>query len=134
MKEEKMRIEPKILDWDIEKKSLYEKRKNIQPEEVDSYSCLFGENAEETLSHLQTIDDEDRYVTEQSRKQWQATELGKATINTDTDKKMSAERVEDSLSITEHQFDELSGLLSDDEKKKLEEHTKKLEDMILDAF
>lgn len=67
-----MRIEPRIVDGDIEKKSLHEK--NQQPNgttPVESYDALFMNyeqiRGQETLSTLEVIDDEDRKVAFDAR-------------------------------------------------------------------
>ena len=60
-----MRIEPKILDGNIERKSLYEKKQRQQENPVvESYDALFMDPeqiiAEEKLSKLEVIDNENR--------------------------------------------------------------------------
>jgi len=121
-----MRIEPRVLDWDIEKKSLREK-KPVQ--DMDSYESLFIDDAslqrEETLSKLEVIDDEDRQVA------FDARNLGQAFVpNMNTMEMKTA----DSMENFESRFAALESMLSPEQKEAMEKATAQLAADIDRAF
>lgn len=121
-----MRIEPRVLDGDIEKKSLREK-KPVQ--DMDSYESLFIDDAslqrEETLSKLEVIDDEDRQVA------FDARNLGKAFVpNMNTMEMQTA----DSMESLESRFAALESMLSPEQKEAMEKATAQLAADIDRAF
>ena len=128
-----MRIEPRVLDWNIEKKSLREE-KPVQ--DMDSYESLFIDDAslqrEETLSKLEVIDDEDRRIAEKYRQAaFDARNLGQAFVpNMNTLEMQTA----DSMESFESSFAALESMLSPEQKEAMEKATAQLAADIDRAF
>jgi len=121
-----MRIEPRVLDWDIEKKSLREKK---PAQDMDSYESLFIDDAslqrEETLSKLEVIDDEDRQAV------FDARNLGQAFVpNMNTMEMQTA----DSMENFESRFAALESMLSPEQKEAMEKAAAQLAADIDRAF
>lgn len=126
-----MRIEPKIIDGKIEKKSLYEKSKQEKPE-LDPFDALFiddldARHTEDTLSKLEVIDDEDRMQADEIREMFTARDIGKTFVPTmDTQEVERASLMESYEELTEEYLKE-HGVEN-------ESIMKELESRIRDAF
>ncbi len=126
-----MRIEPKIIDGKIEKKSLYEKNKPEKPE-LDPFDALFIDDldarpAEDTLSKLEVIDDEDRMQADEIGEMFTARDIGKTFVPTmDTQEVERASLMESYEELTEEYLKE-HGVEN-------ESIMKELESRIRDAF
>lgn len=117
-------IEPRILDGDIEKKSLYEKNQQKQ-DQYESYDALFVDVAnKETLSKLEVIDDEDRQAA------FNAREIGKAFIPEMDTKELENAELQEVAEMMAEEYAKLFGLTPEI----LEKMNKDLEDRINDSF
>lgn len=127
-----MRIESRIVDGDIEKKSLHEK--NQQPNgttPVESYDALFMNYeqilGQETLSKLEVVDDEDWKAA------FDAREIGKSFVpNMDTQEVENASNQELAESMDKAMKDmiEIFGL----DPAEIEKMQSELEDKLRDVF
>lgn len=117
-------IEPRILDGDIEKKSLYEKNQQKQ-DQYESYDALFVDVAnKETLSKLEVIDDEDRQAAFNVR------EIGKAFVPEMDTKELENAELQEVAEMMAEEYAKLFGLTPEI----LEKMNKDLEDRINDSF
>lgn len=117
-------IEPRILDGDIEKKSLYEKNQQKQ-DQYESYDALFVDVAnKETLSKLEVIDDEDRQAA------FNAREIGKAFVPEIDTKELENAELQEVAEMMAEEYAKLFGLTPEI----LEKMNKDLEDRINDSF
>lgn len=117
-------IEPRILDGDIEKKSLYEKNQQKQ-DQYESYDALFVDVAnKETLSKLEVIDDEDRQAA------FNAREIGKAFVPEMDTKELENAELQEVAEMMAEEYAKLFGLTPEI----LEKMNKDLEDRINDSF
>lgn len=124
-----MRIEPRILDGNIEKKSLYEKKQTQQKDPVvESYDALFMDHeqilAEGLLSRQEVIDDEDRQAA------FDARSIGKAFVpEMDTQEVENASHQE-AYENASKELMEMFGI----KPEEMDKITSQLEDAIRDSF